>query len=268
MKRLWQIVGVSCVAIACMVGADTAQAQLNQSVVASPHNLSTAPSGPASEVCVFCHTPHAARAAGDIEAPLWNKPTPDTTANPFQTYDSSTLEGTILTVGSVSAACLTCHDGTQAVDVVINAPGTDGFNAAGAQIGTATALTGVVNLSRDLTNDHPIGAPYGGGFVTPGDPAATTDPDFKTAQSGLIGGVTRYWVDTEAVGNGTREKTDMILYARADGTTTDAYVECGSCHDPHVGEAADQTNNAPGSALSFMRIANDDSAVCTACHSK
>jgi hypothetical protein len=269
MKRLWQIVGVTCVAVACMVVTGQAQAQLNQSIVNSPHNLSTQTLA-TNDVCVFCHTPHSARPAGQVEAPLWNKP--DGPATPtFQTYDSSTLDGTILAVGSVSAACLTCHDGQQAMDTVINAPGTDGINTAGAEIDAgAIGLIGTVNagaadLTRDLTNDHPIGAPYGGGFTAPPGDLSTADPDFVAATTALIGGANRYWVDT-AGGTAGRDKTDMILYNRTG--QTDAYVECGSCHDPHVGEAADTASNAAGSPLSFMRIANTDSAVCTSCHNK
>jgi hypothetical protein len=269
MKRLWQFVGATCVAVACTLGAGQAQAQLDQSIVNSPHNLATQTTA-TGDVCVFCHTPHTARPAGEVEAPLWNKPD-GTAPAAFTTYDSSTLDGTILAVGSVSAACLTCHDGQQAMDTVINAPGTDGIVPTGQEIdagaiGTIAGVNGgAANLGQDLSNDHPIGAPYGGGFTTA---PATADPDFVAPVSATINGQLRWWVDTGGTGIGTREKTDMILYSRADGVATDAYVECGSCHDPHVGEAADTAGNTAGSAVSFLRIDNTDSAVCTTCHNK
>ncbi len=247
------------IAIAALGLSKQASAQLAESIANSPHNLAALTTA-TDQVCVFCHTPHGARAAADIEAPLWNKP--DGTGAAFTLYDSSTLDGTILAVGSVSAACLTCHDGTQAMDTVINAPGS-GDNPGEIDATAISTLSGIANLGRDLSNDHPIGAPYGGGFTTG---TATQDPDFKTVASATINGATRFWVDTEATGNGTREKTDMILYNRAG--QTDAYVECGSCHDPHVGETADTGGNASGSAISFMRVANAGSAVCLACHTK
>ena len=266
MPRLGRAIGV---VAAIWVVSTSANVHAQESVADSPHNLSTARVAGAGtdEVCVFCHTPHAARPASELEAPLWNRPGPNTAA--FTLYDSSTIDGTILTVGSVSAACLTCHDGTQARDTVINAPGTDGIDTAGSSISGGTvnqafAAGFFANLGTDLTNDHPIGAPYGGGFTTA---PATADPDFVTASSGTINGATRYWVDTEATANNTREKTDMILFNRADGGS-DAYVECGTCHDPHNGSSEDTGSNDAGSEISFMRISNSGSAVCLACHIK
>lgn len=229
-----------------------------QGIEATKHDLT---GGGINDICVFCHTPHAARAAGDIEAPLWNKPEGPATP-PFQSYDSTTIDGDILAVGSVSAACLTCHDGTQSTDVVINAPGTGGFNAAGTAIrGGGDFLddpSKAFALSRDLTNDHPIGVQYGG-FGTP-----PIDPDFVTSGQGLqeafINGTNRWWVDTEGTPNGTREKSDLILYSRVNSAGSgqpEPFVECGSCHDPHT-DANDL----------FLRFDNSASGVCTACHVK
>ncbi len=253
--------------------------QLNQSVANSPHNLSGLTTA-TDEVCVFCHTPHGALAG--VEAPLWNKPEA-TPGNGFTLYDSSTLDGEVIqTVGSVSAACLTCHDGTQAMDTVINAPGTGNFSPAGIEIdaggiGTIGTVSTIADLGIDLSNDHPIGIEYGGGIDGSGN---TTDPDFVVPVSALINGQTRWWVDTSGGTANVREKTDMILYNRADGNAGQAYVECGSCHDPHVGSSDDAAataddgvpdnspNNTQGSGVSFLRIANAGSDVCLACHVK
>lgn len=238
----------------------------SQTISGSPHDLS---SGDAAlnednnEICVYCHTPHGART--DIEAPLWNKPEA-TAPGGYTTYDSTTIDGTILSVGSVSIACLTCHDGTQAVDAVINAPGTglgDGNIADG-----LTTVTGIANLGTDLQNDHPIGIRYGGGD---GGTLTATDPDFVTASTGTINGNTAWWVDTSAGGGtaGVRDKTDMVLYTRDNGGTPEPFVECASCHDPHVGDPDDAGGtNAAGSDVSFMRIENANSDVCLACHVK
>ena len=73
-------------------------------------------------VCVFCHTPHGG--STDAAVPLWNRtlnaPGSYTT---YATLNSATLDGATAPVGSVSIACLSCHDGTQAMDVVLNLPG-------------------------------------------------------------------------------------------------------------------------------------------------
>jgi predicted CXXCH cytochrome family protein len=226
------------------------------------------------EICVFCHTPHGA----DVSAnpPLWNRVLP--AAATFTTYDSlgtSTLDGEVLTVGSVSIACLSCHDGAQAMNVMINAPGSGNFNPAGftlpgTWVGPALTATpvgslnystaSIVNLGKDLTNDHPIGVEYAGGGCeaiagTTCSPAAgnTADGDFEDAVR-TAAAVDLWYVDVDT--DSVREKTDMILYTRTFGAGDGPSVECGSCHDPHT-----QTGL-------FLRQDNTGSAVCLACHIK
>lgn len=222
--------------------------------------------GQSTEICVYCHTPHGANTA--LSAPLWNRPAGSATYQRYSSLGSATLDGEEIAVGSVSLACLSCHDGTQAMDVVINAPGSGGYNASGAQISTATvgSMTGgvVPNLGTDLRDDHPISIEYAGGSCsgttadcTPS--AATGDPDFVVAQYELINTQNQWWVDTTGGTANKREKTDMILYPRTFTGGSGPSVECGSCHDPHSDTAQ---------PVSFMRISNTNSAVCLACHTK
>ena len=158
------------------------------------------------------------------------------------------------------------------MSAVINAPGSGTTGDAAWQAGTWSGAnqTGgkispglITNIGTDLRNDHPIGIQYGGGGLKNSTPAAaTTDPDFKTASSAVIGANRVWWVDTEAAPNGTRQKTDMVLYTRAAAggytgqTENEPFVECASCHDPHTTTAT------------FLRIPNTGSAVCLACHVK
>ncbi len=82
-----------------------------------------------SEICVFCHTPHGADASAAV--PIWNRNLAPVEGG-FATYDqmgTTTLDAQIEPVGSVSIACLSCHDGTQAMDNIINAPGSGGVVA-------------------------------------------------------------------------------------------------------------------------------------------
>lgn len=267
-------------------GASVAMAQIST----TKHNLgSTSTAGNnqttgTGEICVFCHTPHAADVS-TAGVPLWNKRLNTGSATAFTTYSSSTMNAVSAndgqgggSIGSVSLACLSCHDGTQAMDNILNAPGSGGFAADGGGTGglgwtwtgsgvdTATgtmtnSATTLAMLGRDLTNDHPIGIQYCGGG--PGIATTTTtacsDADFVAPTSASIGGTTAFWVDTGGTG---RQKTDMILYNRtfpANGTlAAGSYpsVECASCHDPHT------------SNTTFLRIANTASAVCLACHNK
>ncbi|MCB1876705.1 MAG: hypothetical protein KDH88_12100 [Chromatiales bacterium] len=245
----------------------------------SKHDLSTGIPEANGEVCVFCHTPHGSDT--NASAPLWNKALPSTTYTRYSSLGTANLDGTEVAVGSVSLACLSCHDGTQAVDVVINKPGTGGYNAAGSELSTATGSnlsgTPIPNLGSDLRDDHPISIDYAGGAcrgsLADCDPqtAATGDPDFSPAQYASINGQNQWWVDvasyaTDAAGvnieSGTadvREKTDMLLYTRDFSGTEGPSVECASCHDPH---------EATARPVSFLRIANAGSGVCLACHIK
>lgn len=258
-------------------------AVMAQTISTSKHNLGSGSSGAnkvsdTAEICVFCHTPHG----GDVSivgVPLWNKRL--TTGATYSTYSSSTMnaaaanDGTSSNsntgqIGSVSLACLSCHDGTQAMDNILNAPGSGNYDATGgttAGLGytwTETRsdadgkLSGIANLGNDLSNDHPIGIQYcGGGYTTGSGTGSCADSDFFAPTNAVIGGTRVFWVDS-GTAPGTRDKGDMILYNRTFvGGTVGPSVECASCHDPH--------NAANGT---FLRKANTGSAVCLACHNK
>jgi len=274
-------------ALAAAVIPMSASAQTATGIAATKHNLradgpgenkftATGTTG-ATEICVFCHTPHGADTNAAV--PLWNRILP--AANTFTTYDqlkTSSLDGNVVAVGSVSLACLSCHDGATAMNTVINAPGsgnynkTTGFTMAGSWAGgsqTAGQLTGAVNggislIGKDLKNDHPVGIQYaGGGYFADGTTPGGTkvDADFAEPKNKVLNDSVVWWVETGADASG-RQKTDMVLYTRTDSTLgvnagkAQPYVECASCHDPH-------TENT-----TFLRIANSGSAVCLACHIK
>ena len=272
-------------AAAIMLGAMSGQQAL-AGIAATKHNLGASngvntnfmTSG-TTEICVFCHTPHASNT--NVKAPLWNKPTNGGSYTTYTTATSSTIDGSV-DMSGVSLACLSCHDGTQAMDTMINQPGSGGYNPAGAVLPggvwtganqTAGKLNSntVAMLGTDLTNDHPVGIQYCGGGISTGSAstsAASTgscrDVDFNAPANGTIAGTRVWWVDSSVGTTSTREKTDMILYARAPTLAGDAtsgffqpFVECASCHDPHS-----STNPT------FLRISNAQSAVCLTCHNK
>ncbi len=253
--------------------------QASAQIAGTEHDLS----GPGDaynngEVCVYCHTPHAADTS--VEAPLWNKPAVTST---YQSYSSTTMDGVRLDVGSVSIACLTCHDGTQAMDAVVNAPG---MGAGNGFLGDGTNFMDseeIAMLGTDLRNDHPIGIQYGGYEPNGTDPI---DEDFwqdgadLTATTGLgkanLDGKDRWWVNTAAGGSIGRDKADMILYTRLNGTDQ-PFVECASCHDPHNdSEESVDSGNLDGdgqpimisTSVNFLRMSNAGSAICLACHTK
>jgi hypothetical protein len=180
-------------------------------------------------------------------------------------------------------ACLSCHDGTQAMDNIINAPGSGGrladgggndgraFTWTGANVAPTGRITGVALLGTDLSNDHPIGIQYcGGGLSGAGAVVSGTcrDGDFKQPLTQSINGNQSFWVETGLPG--TRQRTDFPLYMR---TGADAglgpLVECGSCHDPHVSAGqAGPAGTGQVSGATFLRVSNANSAVCLTCHTK
>ncbi|MDD2790955.1 MAG: cytochrome c3 family protein [Sulfurimonas sp.] len=197
------------------------------------------------ELCVYCHTPHAANTSF-TGAPIWNKGTP---AGPFTLY-GTTVGGTTAghagdnaTVNASSMACLSCHDGVSAVNSVVNAPGSglatadgDAFIGTNAQSFATLGLTGnASNIGTDLSNDHPVSIEY------------------KPGVAGLKAKAT-------AITGWTGATTIQGLLRTTGGLD---YVECGSCHDPHNG--ADSKN---ASSVAFLRVQNAGSALCLGCHAK
>lgn len=253
MLKVSRIMSLGAVAMLAQLGGAE-----GQGVRSSKHDLTAAG---VSEVCVFCHTPHTAK--GEVQAPLWNKPASGVA---YRTYDSQSLDGAALSVGSTSVACLSCHDGTQSMDVVINAPKSGLIEWAGAALqGGAKFLTDLEAgslLGTDLSDDHPIGIPYGGGLGDQNNAATagrTRDPDFVIPESTVINGLRQWWIDTDHPegATGRRDKQDLILYLRTDGAAGQPYVECATCHDPHGA-----TENL------FLRFPATGDDSCLACHMK
>lgn len=299
MKRVKNLlVGAAGVAVMVAAGASFA-APLPGSIFFTKHNLGTSNtrtdenhlSAGTAEICVFCHTPHASDTTAVV--PLWNRNLggdANGVKAGYSTYDmlgTSTLDGKIAggqgKVGSVSLACLSCHDGTQAMDSVINAAGSGGYVAGGQRMAGAdwTGSPRVSNadgkmsnggtfismLSNDLKNDHPVGIQYAGGCTTAyvaGSGCTTfNDPGFVAVTP--VPSKALWYVDTNS--DGKRTATDMILYSRdvnSGSSTTgtlEPFVECASCHDPHV--AAKATTE-----VAFLRVTQAGSGVCLACHIK
>jgi predicted CXXCH cytochrome family protein len=216
-------------------------AQRNEDITDTRHNFSVSSSRPGTaatlpgtfvdygEICVYCHTPHG---GNYDQGPLWNRDAP---AASYQMYNEASNTGQsdldmsfAGTPNGVSAACLTCHEGTMGVDVVVNAPNTAWTGTADQGSNMAAMFTtspdNLKVIGADLRNDHPISMVY--------DPAQ--DDQFR---------------DLAVVTNGDRLK----LFGGGVGTGT---VECATCHNPHT---AYET---------FLRIPNAASALCLTCHTK
>lgn len=142
------------VAVLIVIGISVASAQIGSSgsnVAATKHNLTasgpgTVKVGSQSDVCLFCHTPHAASPA----APLWNR---EHSGAYYQTYESTTLVATVGQPSGSSRLCLSCHDGTIGLAQTFNPN-----NAGGSTVYISASDRGYIGT--DLRDDHPISFTY------------------------------------------------------------------------------------------------------------
>jgi hypothetical protein len=230
-------------------------------VSAGAHNMAMGGGQPYAsnnedEVCIFCHTPHG----GSLNGPLWNRNLPNQAgANAFSHYTSPTLSPYMRVtlsptrpVRNESLLCMSCHDGQVAYNSILNPSNRTGglptfagdqdmedytFGGASSVIGDPNATGSQTFLpGRNLTNDHPISFAY-------------TNAVNDAANTGKL------HTDAYARGIGIRFFGNQ---------TTENYVECSSCHDPHVNYSL----SGDGAYAPFLVAPNSGSALCLACHIK
>ena len=133
-------------------------------IAGTSHDFSAETWNSSGELCRPCHTPHNADVLTITDVPLWNH---STTTATFTLYSTSTFDG-VSTIGQpsgASLACLSCHDGSVALDSFEGATGTN-------------YLTGTALLDTDLSNDHPVAFEYSTALATLDgelfDPATTS----------------------------------------------------------------------------------------------
>ncbi|MBF0137690.1 MAG: cytochrome c3 family protein [Magnetococcus sp. DMHC-1] len=242
------------------------------------------------EVCVYCHTPHGANS--NVAAPLWNRTSKNNTYQTYSQLGTSTLTSEVAQPGPASMTCLSCHDGTVAIDSIINMPGSGNYNAASVTNHNETFLDSWKNLPGNSTkgsNKH-----YAIGETSPNESAGCmvchsgpggfeVATDFSVFNIGTdlrndhpIG----VNLPTSRIGNDfvgpdkqqdlmafydkdsdNRPDTNEVRYYKSSGQYR---VECASCHDPHGVVGQNGTFNP-----SFLRVSNTNgSTLCLTCHNK
>jgi hypothetical protein len=297
--------GMLVVGIGAFAGGEVPTKATNLNITNSRHNLTQSFLPPAGrdlmdltrnqygEVCVYCHTPHGANTT--IAAPLWNRTIKNNTYKTYNELGTVTLTQPVGQPGANSRTCLSCHDGTTAIDSIINMPGSGGYKQAQETIDDRTGfLSTWINASGNQASHAPMGAPgigcmvchRGGtegetfilaadlsvvyigtdltndhpiGIRFPLDAFAVDNPDFNVPAK--VGNLVFFDSD----GNGRMDPKNVRLYQ-----TNGVYrVECASCHDPHG-----VPSNGPGTVFNptFLRVANNvpgaPSALCLTCHTK
>jgi cytochrome c peroxidase len=215
-------------------------------------------------VCVFCHTPHNAVVQGanaTERLPLWNKTVSVATYQPYQwaSPDNLTEIGAIgdPLVGP-SRLCVTCHDGSIAVDT---------HGPAATQSGTLF-LSGnrAIGIGANLETTHPIGFSYddalnrnkaaAGSFAAIEEVVAKT-ARFATAVTPTVAGNNYNLVER----NGART-IESVLF---NGTT----MTCATCHEVHNKENVAMAAGTNGITPNYFLYAEEkDSLICLSCHVK
>jgi hypothetical protein len=202
--------------------------------------------------CQVCHIPHKAPDAGISGAPLWNHhPSLNSSYITYDKGNSATFNalGLTATLGS-SVACLSCHDGSMAVNQSYSAtypsanggstsnsaayyaptfaietmvPGTEGANGAFVSASGAGPYLG----RTDLTHMHPIGVSY--------QTALTKDLTLQPLPA---------------------PGTVFAQMLKGPKQT----VECASCHDIHG------TIGASGTISHNLIVDLNNAALCETCH--
>lgn len=248
-------------------------------IVNTKHNLSTSGTGTIKatdgegEICVFCHTPHQADAAG----PLWNRNSP---GGPYTPYDSTTLIGNPGQPTGSSVLCLSCHDGTIALGEVIS-------RTTDITLTDTVMPAGVTLLTNDLSDDHPVSFVFDNTLAT--TRGELVDPSTLTAEVKLDGNgemqctschnphteavpkflvksnttsalcqtchVKDYWLDTShKTSTATWNATAPDPWPHTEETTV-ANNACENCHSPHTA----------GSGARILNYAVEEDN-CFACH--
>jgi len=220
-------------------------------------------------VCIFCHTPHNASAV----APLWNRNLSSSVYTLYSSGGSPTLNATLSQPTGSSKLCLSCHDGTIAINQIYSGTtkATDLNNV---------KITGNANIGTVLVDDHPISfnfnstlAATDGQLVNP-----SSLPQFIKLQNQRVECTTCHDPHTETVmflRNGDRLALCTSCHDKKDGNygflssvhnvtyisapISSSYA-CQSCHKPH--NAKDMVDSSSTKQL----LRGNEENLCFVCH--
>ncbi|HEY8666767.1 MAG TPA: cytochrome c3 family protein [Tepidisphaeraceae bacterium] len=228
-------------------------ARADEFIATTKHNFSSY-SWSGNQICKPCHTPHngALEKMADgtlVSDRLWNHTLSQSAytlhAGQVKNADGSTTldagkAGGQADMDRVTRLCLSCHDGTVALDA---------FGGAAGNIGTANfaAINRTdANLGTDLTNDHPVGT---------GANLSGTSTYYRVANLD----VSKPGAPKMKVRNSATESLPLIV-----STTAGTYnIGCMTCHNPHG------AGPAGGAAYpTLLRTDNTGSNLCLSCHMK
>ncbi len=201
--KVLKLLGLA-ILVAALASASFASQVPKSDILGSAHDFKAVYNGASYSLCNFCHIAHkfgsAPTGPGYL---LWNHTLSNVAS--YGVYTSDTMVQTPTDLGNqltVSNLCLSCHDGTVAINSWYEAQS----NASYQPIAQGTDFMPDDTTVRDLTKQHPVNFTY---------PDATT-----AANLGILPAANPSSID----GNGT-----VPLFA--------GKMQCATCHDPHAGKA-------------------------------
>jgi len=241
-----------------VVAATFATVTVRANVIGSPHDFSgeawNVRTADPNTVCGVCHTPHH---ADTTLGPLWNHSASaiggfTMYGNPVNGVGGAPGANVKFTTpgapNATSLACLSCHDGT----VAINSYGVDGVQ--GLQGGIDVRVPFKANLTQNLTHSHPISFTYDNALFQADK--WLNDPDNTTVQAP---------VSSEVAFNAPVSMNLNRFLLNGNHT-----VECSSCHDVHAqeGSAFSLQNNPNLVKIIGVDANGNGSLLCRSCHNK
>jgi hypothetical protein len=240
---------------------------MRATILGGPHDFSTNSWNTPEDVCETCHTPHASDTTYHI--PLWNHTmSANAAGGNYVPYTSPTFVanvGVAAQPDGPSLACLSCHDGTVAINSFFNTP--YGDTTTNSQFIKASHNVTWNGNGTDLSHNHPISFVYGSALATKmgdlNDPIGYTIgsipvyPGTQTNNVNIVAPIpSSGWAGTSLTG----QSIDQAMLWNHE-------MECSSCHDVH-GMAG---SSASGGIL--LKVSGTDSKgrgdlICRTCHMK
>jgi hypothetical protein len=289
-------------AIGCLTAAGSAFAGIPAAtgVNGSLHDMTRvvpATSDSMGRVCVYCHTPHHAvtKNPAGLPLPLWNHTiaSDDAAFSPYVWATPNNSNGGAFDIvdplAGPSRICMSCHDGSIAVDEHGPAFAQAGGTTA-AQINDTKDGLGRANLTKDLSITHPIGFDYNAiaayrNARVGGGPLGTGVKEIVTSDNGYATAL--QWSDSVQGTYNTVTRNGAGFKTIKDNLYGGNIMTCATCHEVHNKENATQDdytiNGAAGGGLTanpavmtvtqtapnyFLYAKQTNSLICLSCHIK
>lgn len=251
-------------------------------ITGSKHDFSAA-TWSDNQICKPCHTPHNADIS--LTGRIWAHTLSTATykyhggsvpGDGSTSTDAGTGSVTQTGMDNATRLCLSCHDGTVALDSFKGKDGgfgTTSIDTLKSADGSYNPNLGGTGAQPDLSNDHPVGysAKYDEWSGITFNPDGTTSGEYRYKPIDNVLNVKKlkmaistnlYTTDPNKQAGRTTGVTPYGQYPKGGTTTTNNYysVSCVTCHNVHNAGAPEERG--------LLRISNAGSDLCLSCHNK